>query len=217
MTESLKNISSTFIAICIVTILPHTGIIPLPFGYVIPIFLFIWFYLKSKNVKFSSIGLVFKPFSIKPLAHGALAAILTFGFINYIFFPLLKCIIEFPPTEVEFYKQIKGNTPFYLFLLIMGWLVGGFYEEIVFHGFIFTQLEKILPQKKTLFTSFLLTNLIFSLYHFQLGYEGGINAFLAGSIYHALTLWYNRNLWYGIFCHAIFDSIALTQLYFGYQ
>jgi membrane protease YdiL (CAAX protease family) len=98
----------------------------------------------------------------------------------------------------------------------MGWVVGGLYEEIVFHGFIFTYLEKLLPRRISLIVSFLITNIIFGLYHFQLGYEGIINAFLAGMGYHIIVLVNKRNLWYGIICHAIFDTIALTLLYLGY-
>ena len=99
----------------------------------------------------------------------------------------------------------------------MGWLVGGLYEEIVFHGFIFTYVEKSVPGKAKVPISFLFTNVVFALYHFQLGTEGVINALIAGSCYHALILVHNRNLWYGIFCHAIFDTIALTAIYLGYK
>lgn len=213
---NFKSILLTTLAVCIVTILPHLGIIPLPFGYVIPIILFIWFYLKFNKENFSSIGFNFKRFSLNALLIGTLTGLLIFAFLYLIFFPLFQYLVDLPDTKVELYDNLKGNTGLYIFLLIMGWLVGGLYEEIVFHGFIFTYLEKLLPNKISLPISFLITNILFGLYHFQLGYDGVINAFLAGIGYHIVILMNNRNLWYGIICHALFDTIALTLLYLGY-
>ena len=63
--------------------------------------------------------------------------------------------------------------------------------------------------------SFWVSNIIFALYHLQLGAEGVLNAFIAGSAYHALMLYYKRNMWYAIFCHAAFDTIAITYIYLG--
>lgn len=213
---NFKNVFLTTLAIGIVTVLPHLEIIPLPFAYVIPIFLFIWLYLKFNKENFSSLGFSFKIFSLKSFLIGTISGVLIFSFLHFIFFPLLQYIVELPDSKVELYDNLKGNTGLYVFLLIMGWLVGGLYEEIVFHGFIFTYIEKLLPKRFSLPVSFLITSFIFGLYHFQLGYDGVINAFLAGIGYHIVILMNKRNLWYGIICHAIFDTIALTLLYFGY-
>lgn len=216
VTLSFKNILFTILAICIVTILPHLNILPFSFGYVIPIILFIWLYLKYNKENFTSIGFSFKTFSLKCILIGTITGVLIFSFLYFIFFPLLQYIVELPDSNVELYDNLKGNTGLYLFLLVMGWLVGGLYEEIVFHGFIFTYVEKLLPRRISFIVSFLITNIIFGLYHFQLGYDGIINAFLAGMGYHIIVLLNKRNLWYGIICHAIFDTIALTLLYLGY-
>jgi membrane protease YdiL (CAAX protease family) len=213
---NFKNIILSTLAIGIVTVIPHLEIIPLPFGYVIPILLFIWLHLKFNKENFSSLGFSFKIFSLKSFLVGTISGVLIFSFLYFIFFPLLQYIIELPDSKVELYDNLKGNTGLYVFLLIMGWLVGGLYEEIVFHGFIFTYIEKLLPKRFSLTVSFLITSIIFGLYHFQLGYDGVINAFLAGIGYHIVILKNKRNLWYGIICHAIFDTIALTLLYFGY-
>jgi len=212
----LKDYLISLMAIVIVVILPHSGLIPLPFAYSIPIILFIWFCLKYNGESFSDLGFRIKSLSLKSLLIGSLIAILIFSFLHFIFFPSLSTIIEFEDVDVELYNQIRGNTGFYIFILIMGWIIGGLYEEIVFHGFIFTRLEKILPGKFATLFAFLLTSLIFGLYHIQLGVADAINAFLAGAGYHILILYNKRNLWYGIFCHAVFDTIVITLLYVGY-
>jgi uncharacterized protein len=214
--KTIKQILITFLAVAFVVLIPHSGIIPLPFTYIIPVLLFIWFYLKLHQENFIDIGFSFKYFQIKSVLIGALTAALLILFINLIFFPLLRMIIDLPPADLGDFAKIKGNTGFYIFLLAMGWIVGGFYEEIVFHGFIFTRLEKLISNKYAIPLSFLLSNTIFALYHLQLGAEGVINAFIAGSVNHALMLHYKRNMWYAIFCHAVFDTIALTYMYAGY-
>lgn len=212
----LINILSTIVAICLVTILPHLGLIPLPFGYVVPVLLFIFLYLKFRKETIVGNGFRWSDFRFHAVVIGTITGVVLFFFLNHLFFPLLKQLVPLPPADISFAQQLKGNTGFYLFLLLMGWLVGGFYEEFVFHGFMFTQLEKILPARKVIVMSVLLTNLVFALYHFQLGYEGVLNAFLAGMVYHLLILRFKRNLWYGIICHAVFDTVALTMLYLGF-
>jgi len=213
---TFKEILFTLFSIAFVVVVPHSGIVPLPFAYTIPVLLFVWFFLKRHKESFASLGFSFKRFTLTAILVGTVTAILLFAFLNYAFFPLFEKIIKLPAGDLGDFNKVRYNTPFYLFILAMGWIVGGFYEEVVFHGFIFTRLEKLITGKHTIIISFLLSNIIFALYHLQLGAAGVINAFIAGTIYHALILRYKRNMWYGIFCHAIFDTIALTFIYLGY-
>ena len=212
----VKRILITILTIIIVTVLPQLGLIPIPFAYSIPILLIIWIYLKSKNENFRNIGFSWKLLSLKSIITGCLSAVLIFLFIQFIFFPIIESFIDFDDVEVDLYDKIKESKEFFIFILIMGWIIGGLYEEIVFHGFIFHQLEKIIKGKYALIISFLITAIIFGLYHIQLGAAGALNAFLAGIGYHSLFLIFKRNLWYSIFCHAFFDTIAITLLYIGY-
>lgn len=212
----VKKILLILLTIAIVTLIPHLGLIPIPFLYSIPILIFIWLYLKSNNKNFSSIGFSWKLLSFKSLLVGSLSAIIIFSFIQFIFFPIIQNFFDFQDGDVELYNQIRESKEYFIFILVMGWIIGGLYEEIVFHGFIFSQLERIIKGKYAISISFLITGLIFALYHIQLGTAGVINAFLAGIGYHSLFLIFKRNLWYSIFCHAVFDTIAATLLYTGY-
>ena len=206
----------TLFAIAFVFIIPHWGIIPLPFAYCIPVLVFIWLFIKRYKENFTHLGFSFKCFEIKTVIVGTITAILLFAFINYAFFPVMEKIIKLPAADLGGFNKVRHNTPFYIFILAMGWIVGGFYEEIVFHGFIFTRLEKLISGKYAIMISFWVSNIIFAVYHLQLGAGGVINAFIAGTGYHALMLYYKRNIWYAIFCHAVFDTIALTYIYLGY-
>lgn len=88
---------------------------------------------------------------------------LIFSFLQWVFFPALESFIVFEDTDVGLYSFLKKSKGNYLFILIMGWVVGGFYEEIVFHGFVFTRLEKMISGKYSLLLSFLITSVLFGL------------------------------------------------------
>ncbi len=218
MKQSLpaKECIFTILAILLVFFLPHLGLIPLPFGYAIVITVGIWLYLKRTGETFSDLGLRFKRFEWKAVLTGAVTAIAAFIFLQYAFFPLLQKMVPLKKANLDDFKQVRHHTASYIFFILLSFIAGGFYEELAFHGFIFTRLEKILPAKNKVTIAFLLTNAIFALYHFQLGTAGMLNALLAGCIYHALVIKYNRNLWYSFFAHGFFDSIAFTYIYLGY-
>lgn len=178
----VKEIIINAIAIGIVFILPHAELIPL-YGYSIPILLIIWLLLKYSNETFSNIGFSLKRFKTNSILIGSLAAVAILSFMQLIFFPVVEYFVTFEEIDIELYNYIRENKWQYFFILIMGWLIGGFYEEIVFHGFIFARLEKMFKGKYSTHISFVLTASIFGAYHFQLGTLGLINALIVGSVY----------------------------------
>jgi uncharacterized protein len=214
---SPKEIILILIAIAFIFFPPHFGFIPVPFGYAIVITVAVWLFLKRTKENFSDLGFSFNRFEWKAVLIGAITAMLVFVFLQYLFFPVLNKVIHIQKANLDDFKQVRHNTANYIFFVLLSFLVGGFYEELVFHGFIFTRLEKINPVGKyKMLISFFLTNMIFGLYHFQLGTSGVLNAFIAGCIYHAVVIKYNRNLWYSFFAHGFFDTIAFTYIYLGY-
>jgi membrane protease YdiL (CAAX protease family) len=212
---SLTNTLLTILVIAFAFFFPQLGIIPVPFSYTVPVIFIIWLMLKRTNENFASIGFSFKRFEFKAVWVGAIAAIVLFAFLNYALFPLINKLFVLPKADLESFKSVRHNLLSYIFILAMGFIVGGVYEEIVFHGFIFTRLEKMMPGKYAMVISFLLTNIIFGLYHVQLGTAGMLNAFFAGCAYLALMVKFNRNMWYAVFFHTFFDAIGLTLIYLG--
>lgn len=210
-----KEILINVIAICTIVILPHANLIPL-FGYSIPILFLVWIILKSSKETFSDIGFSFKRFKTNSILIGTLVAVVSLSFMQLVFFPILEYFITFEDADVGLYDFIRENKWQYFFTLIMGWFIGGFYEEIVFHGFIFTRLEKMIKGTYSTHISFALTACIFGAYHFQLGTLGLINAFIIGAVYLILFLVFRRNLWYSIICHGVYNSIVMTMIYHKY-
>lgn len=210
-----KNIALTVFATAFVSVFPHLGFMPV-FTYMVPVLLFIWLWLKRSGEDFSSIGFSFGRFKWAAVGIGVLTGIGLFCFTQYIFFPVLAKIIPLQPANLEDFKNIRHNTPTYIFILAMAWVAGGWYEEIVFHGFIFSRIEKLIPGRYSTAVAVLITACIFSLYHVQLGVSGMLNALLAGIGYHLVMLRNKRNGWYAFFAHGIFDTIGITCIYLGY-
>lgn len=203
------------IAIATIIFLPHAELFPF-FGYCIPILLMVWLVLKYSNENFSDIGFSFKQFKPKSILIGGLIALITLAFMQLIFHPILEFFVPLEYKDLGLIAVIKGGKLQFFIMVIMGWLVGGFYEEIVFHGFIFTRLEKMIKGKFAPHISFGITSLIFGIYHIQLGALGLINALVVGAVYLALFLYFKRNLWYSIICHGFYNSMVMTLIYFDY-
>lgn len=212
---NVKEILINVAAIGFVVILPHTELIPL-FGYTIPILLCVWLLLKRSKETFHDIGFSLRRFKSKALLIGPIVAICTLGFMQLVFFPGLEHFVTLEETDVELYDFLKENQWQFIFILIMGWLVGGLYEEIVFHGFIFSRFEKIFRGKYSTHISFALTSVIFGFYHIQLGVGGLINALLVGAVYLALFLYFKRNLWYSVICHGTYNTLVICLIYYDY-
>ena len=203
------------IAIVTIIFLPHAEVIPF-FGYSIPILLFTWLVLKYSNETFSDIGFSFKQFKPNSILFGSLVAVLTLAFMQLIFHPVLDFFVSFEYNDGGLIDTIQSGKLQFFIMVIMGFLIGGFYEEIVFHGFIFTRLEKIFKGKYSTHVSFIITSVIFGVYHIQLGALGLINALVVGAVYLALFLHFKRNLWYSIICHGFYNTMVMTLIYFDY-
>lgn len=210
----MKQLLLSLLGIILIVFIPHFSGTPM-FIFIPALLVIIWLLLKSNKEKFSDIGFSFKQFTFKSVWVGALAAIILFAFLQYAFFPLLGKIVPLQQADLSSFSNVRHNPFNYIFFVLLGFVGGGFYEEIAFHGYIFTRLEKIFKGKYTLLISYILTNLIFGFYHWQLGASGIINALIAGLAYHALMLRFNRNLWYAFFFHGFFDVIAFTYIFLG--
>jgi len=191
-------------------VLPHLLLLPFN-SYVIIISIIVYIYLKFNNEKFIDIGFDISSFNLKSIFIGLGLSIILVVLSQYVIIPSLAQYFDY--TDVEMYNQLKGNTEFYILMLLMGWVVGGFYEQLMFHGFIYNELFKIFPNKKIL--NFLITSTLFGVYHYQLGPIDAINALLIGVGYLAIVRIYKGDLWVSIFCHGFFNTIVISMLYFG--
>lgn len=77
-------------------------------------------------------------------------------------------------------------------------IIGGFYEEIVFRGYIQNVLEKRIFKRYSPIFNVLITSLLFGLYHLQQDIFGIIAAVMGG-IYWSILFKKYGNLWTSYF------------------
>jgi len=206
-----KNITD-ILAILFVVLFPH--FVPLPFySYAIVCLGVVILVLRKDNKTLRDIGLKQKGISIKTFLVGIVSAIVWVAFMRWIYLPVIRYFFIVPDyTEYNF---IQNHLLNFAIATIAAWIVGGFYEEIIFRGFIQKTIENWFTNKHSFLFAGLITSLIFGLYHWQQGFLGIIAATLGGLFWTYLFNRFGRNLWYVIFSHAIFDTITLTLIYLG--
>ena len=115
------------------------------------------------------------------------------------------------------FDNLPGNLPLYIFWLITAWLVGGFTEEMLFRGVLFSRLESLfkgIPSAALI--AILFQGVLFGQQHYY--YQGlagwianGTIAIVSGLLYLA----FKRNLWPLILSHGLSNTVGLTILYLG--
>ena len=212
ISTSARTITNIFI-VAFLILFPHY--VPLPFySYAVVCLALIIFYLKSQNKSLRDIGLKRNGLTVHAFGIGLLSALLWAAFAHWLYLPLIQHF--FPTNKPGDYDFITNHLSYLIMTIVAAWIVGGFYEEIVFRGFIQTTLQQWFRKNKYSFwMAGVLTSALFGLYHWQQGIYGVIFAMLSGFLWTYLLKRYNGNLWYPIISHAIYDTIALTLIYFG--
>ena len=203
----------TALIIAFLVLFPH--FVPLPFySYAVVCLAAILFYLRKENKTLRGIGLKKHGLTTQAFIVGVVSAVLWIAFNKWIYQPFIMHFFAVPPyTEYDFIRNKLSNL---IISIIAAWIIGGFYEEIVFRGFIQTNVQDwFIKYKNSFWIAGLFTSFLFGLYHWQQGIFGIIPSFLGGLLWTFLLWRYKRNLWYPIISHAVYDTIALTMIYFG--
>ena len=207
-----QNILKAFL-ITFLVLFPH--FVPLPFySYAVVCLAVLIFYLRWQKKTLKDLGLKRNGLTAHTLTVGILSALLWIAFNKWVYHPFIThfFVVE-PYTEYDFIRNKLSNL---IITVIAAWIIGGFYEEIVFRGFIqATAREWFIKFKHSFWLAGLLTSVLFGLYHWQQGIFGIVPSFLGGLLWTYLLWRYKGNLWYPIISHAMYDTIALTMIYFG--
>ncbi|HEY1869804.1 MAG TPA: type II CAAX endopeptidase family protein [Chitinophagaceae bacterium] len=212
ISNSGRAIINVFI-IAFLILFPHY--VPLPFySYAVVCLALIIFYFKKQNKSLRDIGLKRNGLTVHSFGIGLLSALVWAAFAHWLYLPFIQHF--FSANDSGDYDFIKDHLSYLIMTIVAAWLIGGFYEEIIFRGFIQTIIQQWFRKNKYSFwAAGVATSALFGLYHWQQGIYGVIFATLSGFLWTYLLKRYNGNLWYSIISHAIYDTIALTLIYFG--
>lgn len=193
-------------------------LLPLPFFKLNLIYLFaaIIITISSKIIRkesWSAIG--FR----KVTAKGVLLASafgIVYGFAdNFLLEPILTRVVGAEP-DLSAYKAVEGNVANLLFMLALGWFVGGLFEEYFFRGYLFNRM-KTLISNPTLhqWAAVLITSVVFAFAHDYQGIGGITGTFIFALIMGLLYFKIGGNVWYLVLIHGFYDTVGIFRLYLG--
>ncbi len=127
--------------------------------------------------------------------------------------PLLAQWIA-PVQQPSFMAYIRGDLAGFLTWLAIGWIVGGFIEELLFRGFLLNRIAGLLGGTKTALVAAVVAQaVLFGMLHL---YAGGF-AFLFAALFAlangAFYLAAGRNLWPLIAVHGVWNSVQIWAVY----
>lgn len=134
----------------------------------------------------------------------------------------LNSVIGPPPASADNrFGDIQGNLPVFLMWVAIGWIVGGFAEEMVFRGFLITRFEQFFRGKKSiagfrpsLIISIIMPAVIFGWAHYYYrGLHGAIAISVIGVVLGAFYILFGRRLWPLIIAHGSIDTLSFLARY----
>ncbi|MBN2259327.1 MAG: CPBP family intramembrane metalloprotease [Clostridiales bacterium] len=202
------ELTALILSLLAITILPPYGIL-IAFGLVI----LVLFIGKEKKQKLKSIGFTRPKNWGKTILICVLLAIAIEMSFEILFNPIIERLIvsKIDSTGLD---NIRGNLSNYLIWLLLGWIIGGFIEEILFRGFLITRISSLFSSENSgnLF-AIVLTSTIFGFNHLYQGWSGVISTGLIGVLFGIIFIKNNKILWYSILTHGFVNVIGFTVIF----
>ncbi len=105
---------------------------------------------------------------------------------------------------------------YYVLYLLLGWIIGGFCEEIIYRAYVVKRLAIIFGNtNKTWLLSAIIASVGFGLAHFWQGTSGIITTGIFGFMFGLIFIFNRNNLMLPVLTHGIYNMIAITLVYLG--
>jgi membrane protease YdiL (CAAX protease family) len=118
------------------------------------------------------------------------------------------------PLDLSSLDGMRGNLASYLVILALGWLVGGFLEEMLFRGYLLKRLQIVVgDSSRANAIAVMLPALAFGLAHSYQGASGMISTGLFGAILGVIFVSATGNLWLPVLVHGFSNTLGITLIY----
>lgn len=130
---------------------------------------------------------------------------------------LIQLVFPVPPQDLSRLEIMHGNLPNLILNVVAAWFTAGFFEELLWRGYLMNRLIDLQGKKTKLawVISVVGSAIIFGLGHTYQGLGGVIKITALGLLFGAAFLTTRRNLWPVIIAHAVLETISFVQIYFG--
>ena len=118
--------------------------------------------------------------------------------------------------DLSQYESLPGNILVLIVWILIGWIIGGFIEEMVYRGYLLNRITGLFGQNRAGWAiGLLMSSAFFALGHVYLGPSGIIQTFFEACSLAVLYLVGRRNLWLPIIGHGITNTIGFILMYLG--
>ena len=118
------------------------------------------------------------------------------------------------PHDLSLVDGVRGDIKALVQMLLLVWLTVAFLEEILFRGFLMTEISKFLGTGALAMTlNILVTSIIFGLAHWYQDKSGVISTAVIGAVISIIFVLSGLNLWLVILIHGFIDTASLYFIY----
>jgi membrane protease YdiL (CAAX protease family) len=118
------------------------------------------------------------------------------------------------PVDLSSLDGMRGDLLHYIVMLAIGWIMGGFLEEMLFRGYLLKRIQYLFGEHGwSKMLAILLTSVAFGMAHGYQDIAGMISTGLMGALLGGLFVWTKGNLWLPILVHGISNTIGITLIY----
>jgi membrane protease YdiL (CAAX protease family) len=150
----------------------------------------------------------------KTIGRAFLLAIGIFILNDFFIQPLIE--FYFGKVDLSEVSAMEGNLLNYLFFILLGWVLGGFCEEIIYRGYILKRLAKMLGDtKKAWLLSAVMASIVFGFGHSYQGASGIVATAVIALLFGLIFSFNRNNLFLLVLIHGIYNMIAITLIYLG--
>jgi hypothetical protein len=149
---------------------------------------------------------------------GLLGTTLIYGIVIQLTFTIViepgLSLLTGDPVDISVFDGVRGDFVNFLLMMALGWVVGGFFEEFTFRGFIVGRVRWLLGSGTGVtWVAVLVAAVPFGVAHAYQGTTGMIAAGMIGFTLGAVYVYHGFNLWYAMFTHGFVNTVGIVALY----
>ncbi|CAM1374183.1 CPBP family intramembrane glutamic endopeptidase [Tenacibaculum xiamenense] len=163
---------------------------------------------------FAKIGFILSHSILKTIGIALTIFLITSPILDFIIQPLVNKVTG-DTVDFSAFQALAHNFKLYSKYALFVLISAAFGEEILFRGFLFRQLNIILPEFKfKTQTMVFVSAILFSIPHWYQGLSGLIMTFIFGILFATVYVKFKYNLWVTIILHGLIDTLFLTLAYY---
>lgn len=196
-----------FALLAVISMLPGVGVVP---GF---IFLLLALVICFRHGSFAEIGFRRPASWPRTILLGVGIGTVAQLAFSIVIDPLVGRLMG-APIDVSALNAIRGNLPNYLLMLVIGWVVGGFLEEMLFRGYLLGRIRRVFGESHFgVVMAIVLPAVAFGLTHRYQDTAGMVSTGLMGALLGVVFVWYRQNLWLPILVHGWTNLVGITFIY----